>query len=86
MTYWLTRSAEIADLDEGHEDFDKEWLKEYREAFITSAVLRGWAYDKASDWAYNAQEYALTCAAEFDYDPRKSAECDVMACEMGAGE
>jgi hypothetical protein len=87
-TYWLTRHEEVAQSPDSETwdrlsaAFDEDWRAEYREAFVTLAVSRGWDRAGAESWPNTVCSDALLFASDFDYCPKRTAEYDVLACEM----
>jgi len=88
MTDWSARQAEAAtadgeDWETLHEAFARDWKAAYSRRFIEFAVSRGWSEFDAATWPDNIVDDALLWGAcEHDWCPIRTAEADVMACEV----
>jgi hypothetical protein len=87
-TPWLTvfnqlllSAEEDEDWDDHHAKVKARWQEEYAQAFVEIAVSRGWSRENARTWPHELDEDAFVESYKVDYDPRRAAEIDVMACE-----
>ena len=60
--------------DAAHERLEQEWLAAYTAA-------RGWRQVDAETWPVGIGDEAFVEAYRYDWDPRRAAELDVVACE-----
>jgi hypothetical protein len=67
--------------DAAHERLEQEWLGAYTAAFVEIAVSRGWRQVDAETWPVGIGDEAFIEAYRYDWDPRRAAELDVVACE-----
>ena len=67
--------------DAAHERLGQDWLAAYTSAFVEIAVSRGWRRDDAAIWPVGLGDEAFTEAYLHDWDPRRAAAADVVACE-----
>lgn len=86
---WKARRAAVVnadgeDWDELHEAFEWDWKAAYAAAFVEIAVSRGWGLEDAESWDI-ADEALMDGAPDHGYDPRRTAEADVIACEIECG-
>ncbi len=86
-TDWSARRAAVAAADDDDWDrlsgaFDADWKSAYSVAFVENAVSRGWSRDNAESWPGEIACEALLSAAVHDFCPRRTAEADVIACEL----
>lgn len=85
-TGWIARFtiASMKDGDEwdvAHEKLEADWLAEYAAAFVEIAVSRGWKLEDAETWPSQIGKEAYIHCDAYGYDPRHTAEADVIACE-----
>lgn len=83
---WAARAAAHANMDGDEWDaeeelFRAEWQEAYTAAFVEIAVARGWQRRDAVTWPPEIAGEAYIEAYTHKYDPRLSAEADVVACE-----
>ncbi len=86
-TDWSARRTAVAaadddDWDRLSEAFDADWKSAYSVAFVETAVSRGWSRENAESWPGEIAGEALLSAAGHDFCPRRTAEADVIACEL----
>jgi hypothetical protein len=86
-TDWSTRRTAVAaadddDWDRLSEAFDADWKSAYSVAFVEIAVSRGWSRENAESWPGEIAGEALLSAVDNDFCPRRTAEADVIACEL----
>jgi hypothetical protein len=67
--------------DAAHERLEQEWLGAYTAAFVEIAVSRGWRRVDAETWPVGIGDEAFIEAYRYNWDPRRAAEFDVVACE-----
>ena len=67
--------------DAAHERLEQEWLGAYTAAFVEIAVSRGWRQVDAETWPVGIGDEAFIEAYRYNWDPRRAAELDVVACE-----
>jgi hypothetical protein len=88
---WGQQFAALAELDDGdaweteHERLRDAWEAAYTAAFVEIAVARGWRRDNAETWPSEIADEAFIEAYRYEWDPRRTAEADVIGCEEEAG-
>jgi hypothetical protein len=78
---WEQRFGALTELDGdewdvAYERLALEWRAAYTAAFVEIAVARGWRREDARTWPIGIGDEAL-----YDWDPRRAAAADVVACE-----
>jgi hypothetical protein len=86
MTSWEDRFSALAELDgeawdAEHDRLEQDWLAAYIAAFVEIAVSRGWRQDDAAIWPIGIGGEAFLEAYLYEWDPRRAAGTDVVACE-----
>ena len=67
--------------DVAYERLELEWRTAYTAAFVEIAVARGWRREDAGTWPVGIGDEAFIEAYLYDWDPRRAAAADVVACE-----
>jgi hypothetical protein len=67
--------------DAEHEQLERAWLAAYTANFVEIAIARGWRRDDAVTWPVGIGGEAFIEAYRYDWDPRRAAAADVIACE-----
>ena len=83
---WEQRFGALAGLggdewDVAYERLELEWRAAYTAAFVEIAVARGWRREDAGTWPLGIGDEAFIEAYLYDWDPRRAAAADVVACE-----
>jgi hypothetical protein len=83
---WEQRFGALTELDGeewdvAYERLELEWRAAYTAAFVEIAVARGWRREDAGTWPVGIGDEAFIEAYLYDWDPRRAAAADVVACE-----
>jgi hypothetical protein len=85
---WAQQFSALAKLDGVewdalHEQLREAWLADYAAAFVDISARRGWKDEDAMSWLDGdiAREAYLQ-AFRFDWSPERTAEADVIRCEV----
>ena len=83
---WEQRFGALTELDGdewdvAYERLELEWRAAYTAAFVEIAVARGWRREDAGTWPIGIGDEAFIEAYLYDWDPRRAAAADVVACE-----
>ena len=83
---WEQRFSALAELygaewDAELERLEQDWLAAYTATFVEIAMHRGWRRDDAVTWPVGIAGEAFIEAYLYDWDPRRAAAADVVACE-----
>jgi DNA invertase Pin-like site-specific DNA recombinase len=83
---WEQRFGALAEFDGdqwvvAYERLEQEWRAAYTAAFVEIAISRGWRRDDAVTWPVGIGGEAFIEAYLYDWDPRRAATADVVACE-----
>ena len=67
--------------DAAYERLEQDWLGAYTAAFVEIAISRGWRRVDAETSPVGIGDEAFIEAYRYNWDPRRAAKLDVVACE-----